>query len=54
MADAGITSLSLGSTVSHDFTSGGDAIFAQGKALLANGGSITSYALGLNRFDLQA
>lgn len=54
MAEAGIASLEVQAAPSNASTSGGDAIFAQGKALLANGGSITSYALGLNRFDLQA
>ena len=53
IAEAGIASLDVHATVSNESTSGGDAIFAQGKALLANGGSIASYALGLNRFDLQ-
>ena len=54
MSEAGIASLDLSHTASGDSTSGGDAIFAQGKARLANGGTIASYALGLNRFDLQA
>ncbi len=54
LAEAGIASLDLETTASDLTTSGGDTVFAQGRALLANGGSIASYALGLNRFDLQA
>lgn len=53
LAEAGIAALELTHEASTASTSGGDAIFAQGKALLADGGTLRSYALGLNRFDLE-
>ncbi len=54
LADAGVAALELTHEASTDLTNGGDAIFAQGKALLADGGTLRTFALGLNRFDLKA
>jgi hypothetical protein len=54
LASEDIQSLSLAATNQGGLTSGGDDILLQATASLANGASIQTYALGLNRFDATA
>jgi len=51
IAAEGLASIALEATPSEGFTSGGDEIFRQAKASLDHGGSVETYALGLNRFE---
>lgn len=52
--DAGLTAFDLSHVAAPGTTLSGDAIFARGWAHLESGRSLQTYALGLNRFDLQA